>query len=68
MFKINIDLVKIMDNKIENLQEKTFEERKKEKQKQLLKKKQKQKYSQDKERYFNYYDDIKVGSHKIVDW
>ena len=57
-----------MEDKINTSQEKTFEEQKKEKQKQLLKKKQKQKYNQDKERYFNYYDDIKVGSHKIVDW
>lgn len=48
--------------------EKTLEQRKLEKQKQLQKKKQKQKFQQDKERYFNYYDDIKVGSHKIVDW
>jgi hypothetical protein len=68
MIKINIDLVKIMEDNKSTLQEKTFEERQKEKQKQLLKKKQKQKYNKDKERYFNYYDDIKVGSHKIVDW
>lgn len=36
------------------------------KKKEILKKKQK--YKKDKESYFNYYDDIKVGSHKVVDW
>ena len=29
---------------------------------------QKQKNKAEKEKYFSYYDDIKVGSHKIVDW
>ena len=36
--------------------------------KQREKKKEKQKYIRDKDNYFSYYDDIKVGSHKIVDW
>ena len=39
-----------------------------EKTKQKLKSKKKSQYKKDKEKYFNYYDDIKVGSHKIVDW
>ena len=32
------------------------------------KKKKKRLYEKDKNRYFDYYDDIKVSSHKIVDW
>lgn len=36
--------------------------------KQNKKLKQKQKTKSDKEKYFAYYDDIKVGSHKVVDW
>lgn len=36
--------------------------------KQREKKKSQQKYIRDKDNYFSYYDDIKVGSHKIVDW
>lgn len=39
-----------------------------EKQKKLQKQKKKQAMKNDKDRYFSYYDDIKVGSHKIVDW
>lgn len=39
-----------------------------EKQKKLQKQKKKQAIKNDKDRYFSYYDDIKVGSHKIVDW
>lgn len=36
--------------------------------KQSQKNKQKQKSKSEKDRYFSYYDDIKVGSHKVVDW
>ena len=39
-----------------------------EKQKRIKKQKQKDKYKREKDNYFSYYDDIKVGSHKIVDW
>lgn len=41
---------------------------KKEKQKKLNKNKQKSKYNRDKSKYFDYYDDIKHGSHKVIDW
>ena len=57
-----------MENKTMENKELTFEERQKQKKKMLLKKKQKQKFQQDKDRYFNYYDDVKVSSHKIIDW
>ena len=32
------------------------------------KKKQKQKLLLEKQKYFDYYDDVKVSSHKIYDW
>ena len=38
------------------------------KKKALEKNKQKQKSKAEKDKYFAYYDDIKVGSHKVVDW
>ncbi len=38
------------------------------KNKQKLAQKNKQKCKAEKEKYFAYYDDIKVGSHKVVDW
>ncbi len=34
----------------------------------IQKNKQKQKSKAEKDKYFAYYDDIKVGSHKVVDW
>ena len=52
-----------MDKNIVNL-----EEEKKKKKKIEEKKKKKKQYEKDKGRYFDYYDDIKVSSHKIVDW
>ena len=36
--------------------------------KQKEKQKKKQKLLADKQRYFDYYDDVKVSSHKIYDW
>ena len=39
-----------------------------EKIKKLKKDKQKSKYNRDKSKYFDYYDDIKHGSHKVIDW
>ena len=33
-----------------------------------IKNKQKSKINKEKSKYFDYYDDIKHGSHKIVDW
>ena len=45
-----------------------LEEEKKKKKKLEEKKKKKRLYEKDKNRYFDYYDDIKVSSHKIVDW
>lgn len=41
---------------------------KKEKQKKINKNKQKSKYNNDKNKYFDYYDDIKHSSHKVIDW
>ncbi len=38
------------------------------KEKQSKKNKQKQMAKAKKDKYFAYYDDIKVGSHKVVDW
>lgn len=67
LFKENSVLQKDVMSSNESLDKETLL-KKKEKQKQLLKKKQKAKYDKEKEKYFNYYDDIKVGSHKIVDW
>ena len=39
-----------------------------EKQKKNKKIKEKSKYNRDKSKYFDYYDDIKHGSHKVIDW
>ena len=39
-----------------------------EKQKKNKKIKEKMKYNRDKSKYFDYYDDIKHGSHKVIDW
>ena len=46
--------------------EKTQKER--EKIKKIKKNKAKLKYDSDKSKYFAYYDDIKHGSHKVIDW
>ena len=51
-----------MEQTKQNIQNKT------EKTKEKLKAKKKSQYKKDKEKYFGYYDDIKVGSHKVVDW
>ena len=55
-----------MDNteKIEEI--KKIEQKEKIEKKKKLKKKSQLK--KDKENYFNYYDDIKAGCHKVVDW
>lgn len=39
-----------------------------EKLKKIKKNKEKSKYNRDKSKYFDYYDDIKHGSHKVIDW
>lgn len=39
-----------------------------EKLKKIKKNKQKSKYNRDKSKYFDFYDDIKHGSHKVIDW
>ena len=36
--------------------------------KKRTKSKKKQVYKAEKDRYFGFYDDIKVASHKVVDW
>lgn len=36
--------------------------------KKIKKNKQKKKIASEKDKYFAFYDDIKVGSHKVVDW
>lgn len=38
------------------------------KRKKLCKKKIASKNKQDKDKYFAYYDDVKDGTHKVVDW
>lgn len=40
----------------------------KQKEKITHKNKQKSKLKAEKDKYFGYYDDIKIGSHKVVDW
>ncbi len=39
-----------------------------EKLKKIKKNKEKSKYNRDKSKYFDFYDDIKHGSHKVIDW
>lgn len=39
-----------------------------EKLKKISKNKQKSKYNREKSKYFDYYDDIKHSSHKVIDW
>ena len=48
------------ENEKKNIVKNKQQEKKKLKKKAQLKK--------DKENYFNYYDDIKAGCHKVVDW
>ena len=43
-------------------------QKEKEKLKKLKQSKQKMKYDRDKSKYFDYYDDIKHSSHKVIDW
>lgn len=38
------------------------------KKKEIKKKKMSAKSKQNKDKYFAYYDDIKDGTHKVVDW
>ena len=40
----------------------------KEKLNKIKKNQQKSKYNRDKSKYFDYYDDIKHASHKVIDW
>ena len=65
--------VQITDDLTENEKElekeiKEAKNAKLEKQRKLQKQKKKKAMQNDKDKYFSYYDDIKVGSHKIVDW
>lgn len=39
-----------------------------EKLKKIKKNQQKSKYNREKSKYFDFYDDIKHSSHKVIDW
>ena len=58
---INSGSAEIMEDK-EKIQ------KEKDKLQKLKKIKAKTKYNRDKSKYFDYYDDIKHGSHKVIDW
>ncbi len=48
--------------------EKQKTQKEQEKVKKMQKNKQKSKYNREKSKYFDYYDDVKHGSHKVIDW
>ena len=50
------------------MEEKEKTQKDKEKAKKIKKIKEKSKYNREKSKYFDYYDDIKHGSHKVIDW
>ena len=67
MQKYKVAIAYLTNENVEKSNEKP-DEKQLEKQKKIKKQKQKDKYKKEKDSYFNYYDDIKVGSHKIIDW